>query len=151
MATDKDLRTLDRDQHILDRLSNIQHRVDSIDQTSAFALRADAEKHVAVVMKIFGTSKRRAQIYLAADGEMSVQEIADHLEMKRQNVGADLQALGNEALLGVLDSRGGKDLWGKKPLDRTLRISKILMERFSLGPTGMEVASKKPKGRSGKR
>ena len=69
----------ERDQQILNRLARIEHRVDSIDQTSAFALRADAERHREEVKKIFRHGKRRAQIYLAADGNRGVNEIAAHL------------------------------------------------------------------------
>src|SRR5688572_32958159 len=91
--------TLDRDQQILARLANIEHKVDSIEQTNAFALRAEAEKHFAEVKKIFKKSRRRAQIYLAADGARSVQEIGEYLGIKRQNVGADLKELAEEGLL----------------------------------------------------
>src|SRR5437899_1312972 len=64
----------DRDQQILDRLANIEHKVDSFDQTQAFALRADAKKHLDEVKKIFGDRRRRAQVYLATDGSRSVTE-----------------------------------------------------------------------------
>jgi hypothetical protein len=57
--------TEDRDQQILRRLANIQHKIDSLEQTTAFALRADADKHVESVRKIFGKSKKRVQVYLA--------------------------------------------------------------------------------------
>ena len=83
----------DRDQQILNRLATIEHKVDSLDQTTAFALRADFEKHAAEVQKIFKKSSRRAQIYLAADGTRSVEEIARHLRMMRQNVGRELRLL----------------------------------------------------------
>jgi hypothetical protein len=43
---------LDRDQQILDRLAKIEHKVDSIEQTNAFALRADADRHFAEVKKL---------------------------------------------------------------------------------------------------
>src|SRR5689334_14022023 len=91
----------DRDQQILSRLGNLEHKVDSIDQTNAFALRADSERHAVEMKKIFTTSKRRAQIYLAADGVRSVEEIANHLGMQRQNVGPDLKHLGEEGLLDM--------------------------------------------------
>ena len=96
---------LDRDQQILDRLAKIEHKVDSIEQTNAFALRAEADKHFAEVKKIFGRSHRRAQIYLAADGARSVQEIAKYLHIQRQNVGPDLRRLGEEGLLKLVDFR----------------------------------------------
>ena len=58
--------TEDRDQQILRRLSNIEHKVDSLDQTTAFALRADAKRHFQTAKEIF-RGKRRAQVYLAAN------------------------------------------------------------------------------------
>lgn len=140
--------TLDRDQQILARLAKIEHKVDSIEQTNAFALRAEAEKHFAEVSKIFGKSLRRAQIYLAVDGAMSVQEIAAHLGMQRQNVGSDLKVLGEEGLLELVDSYGNRDIWAKKPIDRTLRITPFLLEKFSLQKNGLpskKVKSKKRK------
>jgi len=78
--------TQDRDQQILSRLAKIQHKVDSLEQTTAFALRADSDRHKASAKQIFKNSKRRAQVYLAADGQRSVQEIAAHLRKPIQNV-----------------------------------------------------------------
>lgn len=141
--TKKSAGTLDRDQQILSRLSKIEHRVDSIDQTQAFALRAEAQKHFASVKTIFRNSKRRAQIYLAADGNRSVEEIADHLSMQRQNVGRDLKLLGAEGMLEIKDSIGNRDIWGQKAVERTLRIGQFLREEYSLGPDGRPVSTRK--------
>jgi hypothetical protein len=135
--------TVDRDQQILSRLARIEHKVDSMDQTQAFALRADADKHFKSVEAIFKSGKRRAQIYLAADGSRGVQEIAKHLNMQRQNVGPELKKLATEGMLEVVDTAGGKDIWAKKPVDRTLRISQFLQTEFSLGPDGRKVVRKK--------
>ena len=134
---------LDRDQQILSRISRIEHRVDSIDQTQAFALRAEADKHFATVMKIFGRSERRAQVYLAANGHRGVEEIAKHLRMQRQNVGPELALLRDEGMLEITDTSGGKDIWGKKAIDRTLRITPFLRDEFSLGPDGLPEAPTK--------
>jgi hypothetical protein len=128
---------LDRDQQILDRLAKIEHKVDSIEQTNAFALRAEADKHFAEVKKIFRRSLRRAQIYLAADGSRSVQQLAKHLGIHRQNVGPDLKCLGEEGLLELVDSQSNRDIWAKKPIDRTLRITQFLCQEFSLRKDGL--------------
>lgn len=133
---------LDRDQQILSRLAKIEHKVDSIDQTAAFALRADSQRHTAEVKKIFKNSKRRAQVYLAANGSRGVEEIAKHLGMQRQNVGPDLKLLREEGLVEIVDTVGGRDIYAKKPVDHTLRISKQLRDEFSLGPDGRPVKSK---------
>ena len=138
--------TQDRDQQILSRLSKIEHKVDSIDQTSAFALRADETKHMGTVEKVFGTSKRRAQVYLAANGTRSVEEIADHLGIPRPNVSRALVDLGTEGMLEITDAIGNKNIWSKKALDRTLKISAYLQAKFSLARDG-KLAKKKAKRR----
>jgi DNA-binding MarR family transcriptional regulator len=137
----------DRDQQILNRLARIEHKVDSLEQTTAFALRADSEKHFNSVKEIFRKSKRRAQVYLAVDGQKGVKEIAEHLRMKRQNVGPELKGLSEEGLLEIIDSQGGKDVWGKKPVDRTLRITKFLKEQYGLSSDGLPARPKKNRKR----
>jgi len=136
---------LDRDQQILSRLARIEHKVDSLEQTTAFALRAESEKHFNSVKKIFGQSMRKAQVYLAVDGRKGVQELANHLHMKRQNVGPELKYLAAEGLLEIIDTQAGKDIWGKKPVDRTLRITRFLEEEFNLGEDGLQMKAGKGK------
>jgi len=151
MTTPKKDDSHDRDQQILSRLAKIEHKVDSIEQTNAFALRADADRHFREVKKIFGRSVRCAQVYLAADGTRSVEEIAKYLHMKRQNVGPDLGYLGEEGLLELVDSHGHKDIWAKKPVDRSLRITPFLCREFYLQKNGLKSTSRSVKGRKKKR
>ncbi len=139
---------VDSDHQILSRLYKIEHTFDSIEHTIAFALRAEQEKHFGTVKSIFKNSKRKAQVYLAADGSRGVGEIADFLGMKRQNVGSELKLLADEGLLELIDNSGGRDIWGKKPLDRSLRISHFLTSEFQLDRSGKpkEASSKKRQG-----
>lgn len=132
-------------QQILHRLAHIEHKVDSIDETNAFALRAEAEKHQETVRKIFGKSKRRAQIYLATDGTRGVVEIAQHLGMKQPNVSPDLRILKEEGVLEIVDASGRQDFWARKTIDKTLRISKYLCELYNLRPDGRPNAATKKK------
>lgn len=127
----------DRDQQILRRLSNIEHKVDSLDQTTAFALRADSSRHFDQVRKIFGNSRRRVQVYLAANGRRSVQEIAKLLHIKEPNVSRELSKLEAEGLLEIIEKEAGKSYWGRKPIDRTVRISKLLMAEHKLDKDGL--------------
>jgi|GEM_PF-1757942 DNA-binding transcriptional ArsR family regulator len=136
-------RTEEPYQQILHRLAHIEHKVDSIDETNAFALRAEAEKHQETVRKIFGKSKRRAQIYLAADGTRGVVEIAQHLGIKQPNVSPDLRILKEEGLLEIVDASGRQDFWAKKTIDKTLRISKYLCDQYNLQPDGRPGAAPK--------
>jgi DNA-binding transcriptional ArsR family regulator len=123
-------------QQILSRLAHIEHKVDSIDETNAFALRADEKRHFEVVKTIFKNGKRRAQIYLAANGNRGVGEIATHLGMKGQNVSPELKNLKEEGLLQLTESSGRQDFWTKKPIDRTLRITQYLCREYNLSPDG---------------
>ncbi len=130
----------DRDQQVLSRLARIEHKVDSLEQTTAFALRADADRHFESVKQIFKRSGRKAQVYLAANGERSVNEIANHLGMKSPNVSKALSQLGEEGLVEIIENDGGSHIWGKTPLDRTLRITPFLMKEYSLDNTGKKVS-----------
>ncbi|MFN8385380.1 MAG: hypothetical protein U0X92_03050 [Anaerolineales bacterium] len=121
--------SVDRDQQILRRLSNIENKVDSLEQTNAFALRADAHIHSKTVKQIFKRGLRRAQVYLAANGQRSVQEIATSLRMKNPNVSRELEVLKIEGLLEITERDGGKIFYGKKPIDRTIGISRFLIKR----------------------
>jgi DNA-binding transcriptional ArsR family regulator len=132
-------------QQILSRLSQIEHKVESIDDTNAFALRAEEEEHQKTVKKIFRRGVRRAQVYLAADGTRSVEEIAEHLGMKTPNVSPQLKALKYEGLLELVDGRGRQDFWGKKTIDHTLRISHYLCEEYGLKLDGRSGGAKKKK------
>lgn len=136
---------IDRDQQILSRLSRIEHRVDSIDQTQAFALRAEAAKHFNTVKEVFKRGKRRAQVYLAANGARGVDEIARHLSMKAPNVSRELKLLFEEGMLEIADAAGRRELWNKKPIDRTLRISQFLRGEYKLDPDGRDPSAAKSK------
>lgn len=129
--------------HVESRLGLIDHKVDSMGQTQAFALRMNRDEMEAVVKNIFKNAKRKAQVYLAANNRRSVNDIADHLGMQRQNVGTILAALREEDILGVYPE-GGRDIWYKLPVDKTIGITKLLMEQYDVDRDGL-AKGKKPK------
>ena len=145
MKVAKKSKTEEPFQQILSRLAHIEHKVESIDETNAFALRAEEDEHQKTVKKIFKRGKRRAQVYLAADGTRGVIEIAKHLGMKQPNVSPQLKALKYEGLLEVVDVPGRQDFWAKKTIDRTLRISQYLCMEYSLKPDGRSNGPRKRK------
>jgi DNA-binding transcriptional ArsR family regulator len=134
----------DATNHILSRLGEIEHKVDSLGQTSAFALRMDKERLSVEVKQVFKDSKRKAQVYLAANGQRAVGEIAAHLGIKRQHVGRALKVLAEESLLKVFPE-GGRDVWYKLPVDQTIGISRFLMREYSLNADGMATKAKPAK------
>jgi len=136
--------TEDRDQQILRRLSNIEHKVSSLEQTTAFAFRADEKRHFETVKKII-RGKRRAQVYLAANARRGVQDIADLIGISQPNVSREIAVLIEEGLLEVIEKEGGKTFYGKKPFDHTLRISKFLIREYDLEKDGLPKNARKPK------
>ncbi len=137
----------DRDQVILNRLSKIQHKIDSLEQTTAFSLRADSNKHLGEVKKIFGRSVRRAGVYLAADGDRGVQEIASHLGIHQPNVSAEVRKLVDEGLLEIIDGTNNNTTYAKTPLYRTLRIPQFLTKEFDVEKDGRLASRRKSKTR----
>jgi predicted transcriptional regulator len=127
----------DRDQQILRRLANIEHKIDSIEQTTAFTLRAEADRHFETVKLIFGNKKRCVQVYLAANGARSVNKIAELLDMQPPNVSRELKYLQKEGLLEISEHIGGENYWNKKPIDQTIRISYHLQSKFKLNKDGL--------------
>jgi len=137
MDADDQYQKEDRDQQILRRLANIEHKIDSIEQTTAFTLRADAKRHFDSVKSIFGKSLRKAQVYLAANGARSVQDITKLLSMNQPNVSRALAYLQKEGLLEPTEYIGGLTYWSKKPIDQTIRISIFLQKEFNLNKDGL--------------
>ena len=79
----------------------------------------------------------RAQVYLAANGERTVNDIAELLGMHQPSVSKALKYLQQEGLLEVYEREGRRAYWGKKQVDRTLRISIFLMEKFGFDKDGL--------------
>jgi DNA-binding MarR family transcriptional regulator len=131
--------TEDRDQQILRRLANIEHKIDSLEQTNAFALRADKDRHFESVREIFGNRLRLAQAYLAANGERAVQDIAELLGMRPNNVSRELKKLQQEGLLEVYEKEGARTYYVRKRIDHTIRISRFLMREFGLDKDGLPI------------
>lgn len=122
----------DSTEEILRRLANIEHQVTSIDETSAFAMRSNREEHREQITQIFKKSSRRAQVYMAANGKRSVDDITKLLGMLQPNVSRDLTRLEREGLLKVSAS----GYWTKKPIDWSLGVSELLRSEFNLRADG---------------
>ena len=59
--------------------------------------------------------------------------------MKQPNVSRELEKLKQEGLIEVIEQEGGKTFWGKKSIDRTIRISQHLRKEFKLNKDGLPI------------
>ena len=125
------------EQSVLRRITSIEKRVISLEQTTNFSLRADELKHHETVNKIFGNSKIRAQIYLCVDGIKNVSQISGFLNKIINNVSVELKKLKDEELLYISSNENGI-VYSKTSLDKSFRISKYLMNKFQLDKNGFE-------------
>lgn len=129
--------TEDRDQQILRRLANIEGDIRSIRLTDAFAIRANSDMYIDEIKKIFkGT--RRAQVYLATDGERTSSEISELLGIfPPHNVSREFRILRDEGLVRIIQKVGNNTIWGKTHIESILRVSKILMKEHGLDKDGL--------------
>lgn len=125
----------DSEAEILRRLANIEFQVTSLDESTAFAMRANRDELLQAVDGVFRKSRQLAQIYVAANGKRSVNDIADITKAKKQNVSPQLKKLYEEGLL-LPHTDGNQILYRKKKLDQTLGIARRLREQFNLDADG---------------
>jgi DNA-binding transcriptional ArsR family regulator len=114
-------------------IKEIRWRQESMDGSMDLLLKANREAIIAEIGNFFGNSKRRAQVYLAVDGDRSVGEITQLLNMKMPNVSTDLSKCAEEGLIERIPvpSKGGF-VWKKKRIDKVLHISEYLRKKFDL-------------------
>jgi len=113
-------------------IKEIRWRQESMDSSMDLLLKANKESIMADIGNFFGSSKRRAQVYLAVDGKRSVGEIVQMLHMQQSNVSADLLKCAAEGLIERILSTKGGFLYKKKRIDKILHISQFLERKFDL-------------------
>lgn len=126
----------DLNAEVLRRLARIEQKVTSLDELTGFGMRPDRDRYLGEVDDIIGSSRRKAQLYVGADGLTTVGQLADRLGISvSANASRRLAELEREGLLTV-DFDGNQRIYAKKPIDRALRISEHLRRRFNLGADG---------------
>jgi len=128
----------DHEQEVLRRLIAIDHKSDSMEDSLAWLVRASGPKLLEELINAFGKSKRRVQVYLALDGVKNVDAIATHLDMKRQNVTAELSWLKRMRLIDVLEADGQGTRYTRKFFDSVVGLSAALMRKHDLDESGLD-------------
>lgn len=81
---------MDNLEQILGRLETVVKRIEDMTFLLAISQRNEVYEYA---LEVFGNSKKRAEIYLALDGQRSVAEISELLGMKRPNVSIEIKNL----------------------------------------------------------
>jgi DNA-binding transcriptional ArsR family regulator len=128
---------------ILRRLMNIDYKTDSMQDSLAWLVSANAGPLKAELIKAFGNNKRRVQVYLALDGLRNVQQLADALRMKRPNVSRELLWLKKKRLIDFRESGPEGNIYDKKFFDAIVGLSEALEEKFHLDGRGPNTKGRK--------
>jgi DNA-binding transcriptional ArsR family regulator len=121
---------------ILRRVISIDNRQISMEDSLAWLVHAEDGLRDKMLKK-FGTSRRRVQVYLALDGVKNVNAVASALSMKIPNVSRDLRWLKKERLIDLADANGPGIVYKKKFFDAIVGLSEELMKKFTLNERGL--------------
>lgn len=132
----------------------IKYRVDGIEKGMDLLLRANREQILNDLMAFFGKSKDRVKVFLAINGEKSVNQIAEQLKMLGQNVSKRTSELEREGLIRVKKTVGHSKIYEQTEKVAILNLRKELQKKFGeLTPstpvteeTGIEEVEKQEQG-----
>ncbi len=111
----------------------IKHRVVGIDKSVDLLLRANRKEIVGDVMIFFGKSKDRIKVFLAVNGERTVNQITSHLKpMQRQNVSKRIAELIDEGLIDVKKTGKTGIIYDKTEKVKILNLEKEIRKKFKI-------------------
>ena len=113
-------------------VKEIKWRVEGIEKSVDLLVRANRKEIVADLMEFFGKSKDRVQVFLEIDGEKTVGEISQKLNMKDQNVSKRTTELFDAGLIRVKKITKVGKVYQKAEKVETLDMEKILRKKFHL-------------------
>jgi DNA-binding MarR family transcriptional regulator len=108
----------------------IKYKVDGIEKSVDLLLRANRKQIIEDLMAFFGKSKDRVKVFLAIDGEKSVNQIAEELKMKDQNVSKRITELEREVLIRVKKTVGHSKIYEQTEKVAILNLRKELQKKF---------------------
>lgn len=126
------------DKEMLRRLIRIDHKTDSVQDSLAWLVRSNAHGLKEELLAAFGKSRRRAQVYLALDGNRNVTDLATHLGMHSPNISTELRSLKKLRLVDTVEAENSGTVYNKKFFDSVVGLSDALMDKFSLDESGRD-------------
>ena len=113
-------------------VKEIKWRVEGVEKSMDLLVRANRKEIVADLLEFFGKSKDRVQVFLEIDGEKTVGEISQKLNMKDANVSKRTTELVDEGLIRVKKITKVGKVYEKAEKVKTLDLEKILRRKFHL-------------------
>lgn len=96
-------------------LDSILHEIRVVRSLLQMSLMPHKEEILASAMEVFGSSEKRAEVYLATDGNRNATQIAKLLNMKRPNVSVEHGILFERNIIEPDHELGGGYVYCKTP------------------------------------
>ncbi len=111
----------------------IKYRVDGIDKSVDLLLRANRKEITKDLLEFFGKSKDRAKVFLAINGERTVNDIVLKLKpMKQPNVSTRIGELNDEDLIYIKKTTNKGKIYDVTKKVKILNLEKILKKKFKI-------------------
>lgn len=118
-------------------VKKIRWHQEAMDGSLELLVRAERDRILPALMDAFGAAKQRARVYLAIDGQTSVQQLSDRLGVVQPNISREIGKLREAGLLEIVrDDDGSGKYYKKKRIDDLLGLSVILRKKFNLDAQG---------------
>jgi len=125
----------------------INYKMDDVEKSVGLLLKARRQEVIDDLMEnCFRRSIEKIRVFLAIDGESSVNEIANKLGIKSPNVSRHMKDFIENDLVKMKSTEGTRTIYEKTSQVRRLRLDKYLLENFE---EEIEKASKKGESDAG--
>lgn len=112
-------------------IREINYRIEDIEKSVGLLLRGRRKEVISELMETcFRKSVEKVRVFLAVDGESSVNEIAGRLSIKQPNVSRHIKDLLDHDLITVKNTEHGRIIYEKTSQVKRLRLEEFLLETF---------------------
>jgi len=117
--------------HLERDVKEIRYKVEALDASVDLLVRASRKEITSDLMDFFGKSNYRIKVFLAVDGEKTVNELVKSLKpILRNNVSASLTELAAQGLVYVKRTTREGKVYDKTEKVKILNLEKYLKKNF---------------------
>jgi DNA-binding transcriptional ArsR family regulator len=123
-------------------IREINYKIEDIEKSVGLLLRGRRKEVIAeLVETCFKKSVEKVRVFLAIDGQSSINQIAERLKVKPPNVSRHIKDLLDHDLIKVRTTDGGKVIYEKTSQVRRIRLEEFLFEAFGKALAPQEEAA----------
>lgn len=108
----------------------IRQKVDALDKSVDLLVRANRKQIIEDLMVFFGNSKDRVKVFLAIDGEKSVNEVTSETHIALPNVSRRVTELEHEGLVRFKKMRARYKIYEQTEKVAIINLTKELRKKF---------------------